>query len=93
MPDLAKRFAANPILSPRDVKPSRPDMVVECLLNPGAFRFKGRTGLLLRVAERPKQEPGWLSFPIVDPDSPGGVKILQFRTDDPLLDLSDPRVI
>jgi predicted GH43/DUF377 family glycosyl hydrolase len=93
MADLGQRFASNPILAPKDVKPSRPDMVVECLLNPGAFRYQGRTGLLLRVAERPKQEAGWVSFPIVDADSPGGVKILRFRTDDPKLDANDPRVI
>ena len=82
---MLQRFAQNPILTPGDVKPSHPDMVVECLLNPGAFRFDGRTGLLLRVAERPVQEPGWLSTPILDPDAAGGVRILRVRQDDPAL--------
>jgi len=93
MADLAQRFAGNPILRPIDVKPSRPDMAIECLLNPGVFRYRGRVGLLLRVAERPVQQEEWISMPIADPASPGGVRILSFRKDDPLLDLSDPRVI
>ena len=41
MTDLAKRFPQNPLLRPSDLKPSRPDWQVECLLNPGAFRFDG----------------------------------------------------
>ncbi len=85
------RFENNPILRPTDCTPSRPDMVVECLLNPGAFRYQGRIGLLLRVAERPRQEPGTASVPVVDPQSEGGVKILHFRKDDPLLAAAEAR--
>jgi predicted GH43/DUF377 family glycosyl hydrolase len=92
MSDLAQRFAENPILRPADVRPSRPDMVVECLLNPGAFRYRGRTGLLLRVAERPRQETGWVSTPLLDPASAGGIRILRVRQDDPELKYTDPRV-
>lgn len=92
MKPLATRFDNNPILRPADVKPSREDMVIECLLNPGAFRYQGRTGLLLRVAERPKQEKGWISVPIVDPESEGGVRILRVRQDDPKLKCDDPRI-
>ena len=92
MPDLAKRFEQNPILRPVDVKPSRPDWTVECLLNPGVFRYAGRTGLLLRVAERPPQEPGWVSTPILDPASPDGVRIIRIATNDPKLHYPDPRI-
>ncbi|MDD5262056.1 MAG: glycoside hydrolase family 130 protein [Methylacidiphilales bacterium] len=92
MKELVERFPENPILSPVDVRPSREDMVVECLLNPGAFRFKGRTGLLLRVAERPKQEEGWVSTPLLDPESEGGIRILRIRKDDPDFKAADPRV-
>jgi len=92
MTDLAKRFAENPILRPSDVRPSREDMGVECLLNPGAFRYGGRTGLLLRVAERPRQESGWVSTPLLDPASEGGIRILRIRQDDPDLKHGDPRV-
>ena len=55
---MANPFPTNPILTPGQVKPSRPDWEVECLLNHGALRYRGRTGLLLRVAERPPQEVG-----------------------------------
>jgi len=53
MKEMVTRFQQNPILTPADVKPTRTDMVVECLLNPAAFRFNGKIGRLLRVAERP----------------------------------------
>ena len=43
MTDLAKRFPENPILQPRDICPSLPGMKIEGLLNPGVFRFEGKT--------------------------------------------------
>ena len=92
MTELIQRFSQNPILRPADVRPSRADMVVECLLNPGAFRYQGRTGLLLRVAERPRPEEGWVSTPLLDPASAGGIRILRLRKDDPDLKFTDPRV-
>lgn len=92
MNSLARRFAENPILTPRDCRPSRADVVVECLLNPGVFRYQGKIGLLLRVAERPVQEEGWVSVPIVDPQAEGGVRVLRFDKRDPALNLLDPRV-
>jgi predicted GH43/DUF377 family glycosyl hydrolase len=55
--DLAERFKSNPILRPRDVRPSVPGLEVTCLLNPGVFRFRGKTWLAVRVAERPVQVP------------------------------------
>jgi len=67
-------------------------MKVECLLNPGAFRFGKRIGLLLRVAERPVQEKGWVSTPLLDPKSKGGIRILRVRKTDPELKMDDPRV-
>ena len=66
-------------------------MKIECLLNPGAFRFQGKTWLLLRVAERPTQAIGSTSLPIFGPD--GKIQILEFENTDLKLDLSDPRVI
>jgi beta-1,2-mannobiose phosphorylase / 1,2-beta-oligomannan phosphorylase len=91
MNDLAQRFEQNPILSPRDLRPSVDGMEVTCLLNPGVFRFDDRTWLLVRVAERPAQVSGKTSFPILSPD--GEMKVLEFDSGDPRLDLSDPRVI
>lgn len=91
MPDLARRFVNNPILRPSDVKPSRDGLKIECLLNPGAFRYQGRTGLLLRVAERPVQTETTVSVPIIDPLEPSGIAILEFDKDDPGLTYTDPR--
>lgn len=79
MPDLAHRFSENPLIRPSGVRPSRSGMEVACVLNPGAFRHEGRTGLLLRIAERPVQEPGWISTPVLDSSAEGGVAILRFR--------------
>ncbi len=78
MQELAVRFPQNPIIRPADVRPSREGMEVACVLNPGAFRFQGRTGLLLRIAERPVQEAGWISTPVLDPAKPGGIDIVRF---------------
>jgi predicted GH43/DUF377 family glycosyl hydrolase len=91
MADIAKRFAENPILTPAGIRPSIPGLKVECLLNPGVFRFDGKTWLLLRVAERPEQKPGKTSFPILGPT--GEMQILEFDDSDPQLDRTDPRVI
>lgn len=91
MTDLARRFPQNPLLRPSDLKPSRPDWQVECLLNPGAFRFDGRTWLLVRVAERPPQREGYVSLPVLCES--GEARVLEFDRKDPRLDLSDPRVL
>ena len=89
--DIAKRFAGNPILRPGDLKPSKDGLKIECLLNPGVFRYDGKIWMLLRVAERPEQKDGLTSFPVYSED--GELQIMEFKNDDPDLDLSDPRVI
>jgi predicted GH43/DUF377 family glycosyl hydrolase len=91
MPDIAKRLAENPILRPSEIRPSVPGMKVECLLNPGVFRFQDKTWLLLRVAERPEQTPGKTTLAIMAES--GGLKIMEFDNSDPKIDLSDPRVL
>ena len=92
MTDRARRFARNPLLRPQDVKPSLEGLQVECLLNPGAFRYQGKTALLLRVAERPQQKEGRVSTPILDPQATGGIRILEMSRDDPaLVEEDDPR--
>jgi beta-1,2-mannobiose phosphorylase / 1,2-beta-oligomannan phosphorylase len=89
--DLAHRSEKNPILRPGDLRPSLAGMEVTCLLNPGVFEFEGKTWLIVRVAERPKQTPGKTTLPVLTPN--GQVEILEFDSCDPRLDLSDPRVI
>ncbi|HVU27007.1 MAG TPA: glycoside hydrolase family 130 protein [Verrucomicrobiae bacterium] len=91
MSDIARRFPKNPILTPADIYPSSDGMKVECLLNPGVFRFDGKTWLLVRVAERPKQKPGKTSLPIFN--DAGVPQILEFNNSDDKLDISDPRVL
>ncbi|SHJ06961.1 glycoside hydrolase family 130 protein [Pseudozobellia thermophila] len=91
MKKIVARHGQNPLLSPKDLKPSRPGMVIECLLNPGAFKYKGKTGIVLRVAERTQQKEGMVSVPIYD--EKGELKILDFSLGDPKLDNSDARVI
>jgi len=89
---MITRFAENPILSPADIIPSHPGMEVALVLNPGAFTYAGKTGLLLRVAERPRQEEGWISTPVLDPAEETGMRILRIRKDDPDLVGDDPRL-
>ena len=85
------RFPENPIILTSDIKPSMAGMKVECVLNPGAFTFDHKTWLLLRVAERPQQEDGFVSFPIMDES--GNIEILKYAKDDPDLDMSDARMV
>ena len=87
---MIQRFANNPLVAPKDVKPSRPDFEVMCSFNAGATEHKGRTLLLIRVAERPKPAKGYVSTAVFDPDS-GETKVLRVRLKDPNLDFSDPR--
>ncbi|RYD88710.1 MAG: glycosidase, partial [Sphingobacteriales bacterium] len=91
MKDIAKRFPQNPLLSPADLKPSIDGLEIACLLNPGVFRFDGKTWLLVRVAERPKQNSELISFPILTKS--GDITIMEIKKDDPDLDASDARVI
>src|SRR5271154_5182472 len=90
--ELVTRFAGNPVLRPADCRPSRADLEVKCLLNPGAFEFRGRVGLLLRVAEGTIEEEGWLSTPVISAGGEGEVSILRFKRSDPQLKQTDPRV-
>ena len=89
--DIAARFLHNPLLRPSDLEPGIEGMEIVCLLNPGVFQFDGKIWLLLRVAERPIQKEGKISFPVYN--SRGDIEILNFEKNDPDLDASDPRII
>jgi predicted GH43/DUF377 family glycosyl hydrolase len=89
--DIAKRSPLNPLLRPSQLQAGIPGMEITCFLNPGVFRMNGKIWLLLRVAERPKQVEGKISFPVYDEN--GQIKVLSFDKDNPDLDISDPRVI
>ena len=88
---MSKRFPSNPILTTKDIQPSQADFVVECVLNPGVFRFEEKIWMILRVAERPVQKEGRISFPILSQD--GSIEILEFEKNDPQLNLSDARMV
>lgn len=65
-------------------------MEIVCLLNPGVFRFEGKTWLVVRVAERPLSIPGKVRATMFEAVT---LSVLEFAVDDPDLDLSDPREI
>ncbi|MFM2393192.1 MAG: hypothetical protein RLZZ546_1174 [Bacteroidota bacterium] len=88
---MLTRYVNNPIITKQEIVPSQKGFVVECVLNPGVFTFKDKTWLLLRVAERPIQKEGFISFPIINEH--GKVDIIGFSKSDPKLDLSDSRMV
>ena len=89
---MIKRFSANPIIEPKDCVPFAPDGEVLCAFNPGATLVEGKTVLLLRVAERPIPEKGWVKTYVLDRDNPGRLKTMALKEDDPDLDCFDKRV-
>ena len=50
----------------------------------------GRICMIIRVAERPEQKEGKISFPVYEDNR---FKVLEFDRNSPDIDLSDPRVI
>jgi predicted GH43/DUF377 family glycosyl hydrolase len=91
MPDIAKRFPQNPLLSPANLAPSMQGLHIACLLNPGVFRFEGKTWLLVRVAERPQQNEVVVSFPILT--ATGETQIMEIELNDADLIATDARVV
>lgn len=89
------RYAENPIITPKDIKPSFPDWEVLCAFNAGACIYQDETILLLRVAERPIPDDfGVIKVPVFDSSIPKpGIKILKFTANDAGIDLSDSRII
>ena len=54
--NLGRRIDKNPILTARDVKPSRPELEVVSVFNAATAVVDGEIVLLLRVAERPRTD-------------------------------------
>src|SRR5258707_1076017 len=63
-----RRLPDNPLITPRDVRPSHPDWEVVCAFNAGVARVGDEVVLLLRVAERPRGLPA-------GPDAPAPVML------------------
>src|SRR3978361_1139327 len=91
MKDLAERFPENPLLLPKDLQASREGLQIISLLNPGVFRFEGKTWLLVRVAEGVAQKEGVLFFPALN--ATGNTEIIEVPLNDPELISTDARVI
>lgn len=87
---MVKRFPNNPLITSADVKPSRPDFEVMCAFNCGATVYQEKTLLMIRVAERPIPEKGYLSTGVFDP-STGMIEVMRIKKSDPKLKSSDPR--
>ncbi len=89
-----KRFSQNPLITPKDVTPTQNDFEVLSVLNPAVTRLGDEIILLMRVAQRPRQQKGFISVGTLDVDTGGhGYRTLHFNRDDPLLDAHDPRVV
>jgi predicted GH43/DUF377 family glycosyl hydrolase len=88
------RFNENPLITPKDIKPTRDDFEILCVLNPAVTQYKDEILLLLRVAERPIQQKGFISVGTIDLErSDGNYRLQHFGAGDPLLKADDPRVI
>ena len=88
------RFAENPVVTPAQVPPSRPDFEVVCAFNAGAIRFQDEVLLLLRVAERAKSNEQICRIPVLECEGDQAkMVVLEFDYNDPSIDFHDPRVI
>ena len=87
------RCPQNPIIGPKDVKPSRRDYEVVGVFNAGVTRFEDEVILLLRVAERPiSSHPDIVLAPIYNAVE-GNIITEKFLKSKPENDFSDPRLI
>jgi predicted GH43/DUF377 family glycosyl hydrolase len=91
MKNIAQRFPENPLLLPKDLQASSEGLQIISLLNPGVFRFQGKTWLFVRVAEGVAQKEGVLFFPALN--ATGNTEIIEVPLNDPDLIATDARVI
>jgi len=91
------RSPKNPIIEPKDVKPSRDDLEVIGVFNAAVTRLGGEVILLLRVAERPihppKAELGRVVRTAVYDVTERALVVKEFSKDNSEIDFSDPRLI
>jgi beta-1,2-mannobiose phosphorylase / 1,2-beta-oligomannan phosphorylase len=87
------RSPYNPIIKPEDVKPSREDYEVVCVLNAAVTKFMDEIILLLRVAERPINENRNVYLCPVYDCNLGDLKVVEFPVNMQGYDYSDSRVI
>jgi len=88
------RYEKNPLINPKDVKPSRSDFEVVCVFNAGVIKYKDEVLLLMRVAEIPKNDDSRNIFlaPMLD-ENTNELIIKNFSRNDNSIDFSDSRFI
>jgi len=87
------RSPHNPVIRPKDVKPSRPDFEVVGVFNAGVTRLENEVLLLLRVAERPIiAHPDTVMVAVYDVAA-GSLILKEFSKNDAENDFSDPRFV
>ena len=89
----AFRSPQNPIIGPKDVKPSRDDFEIIGVLNAGVTRLNDEIILLVRVAERPINKTPEIVLTAVYNVDKERLGIEEFPRSDPETDFSDPRLI
>ena len=88
------RCPNNPLITPEDVKPSRPDFKVDGVFNCGVAEYNGEVLLLCRVAESVKcDNPDEVKIPIVvNKDGKDVLDVITYvKSEHPELDFSDSR--
>ncbi|UCD50831.1 MAG: hypothetical protein JSW27_25315 [Phycisphaerales bacterium] len=87
------RAPENPIIGPKDVRPSQEGLEVIGAFNAGVARLGSEVILLLRVAERPvNEDPDAVLTALFDPRA-NRLVTRSFAKSDPENDFSDPRLI
>ena len=87
------RCPENPIIEPKDVKPSREDFEVVGVFNAGAARLSDGVVLLLRAAERPVSGDASIVLTAAYDVDKSEIVLKEFSRDDSANDFSDPRLI
>lgn len=87
------RCPQNPIIAPKNVKPSREDFEIIGVLNAGVARLDNEIVLLVRVAERPINNDPDIALTAVYNVDKKQLEIKEFPRSDPDTDFSDPRLI
>ncbi|GAC1646895.1 MAG: glycoside hydrolase family 130 protein [Gemmatimonadaceae bacterium] len=88
----ARRAPENPIVTPAMVRPSRADLEVVGVFNPGVARVGREVLLLLRVAEAPHESSGEAAAPTYNAAS-GQLDVHRWAIDAEGVDVSDPRIV
>jgi len=90
---IITRNINNPIITPKDIKPSFEGMKVIGAFNPGAIKYNNETLLLIRVAEKFfSNDKNRIGVPILDLKKKD-IIIKYFDAFDSKIDYSDPRFI